>query len=412
MAAVKTTPAGPFLGIDNRSPDYALSASERGRKVGDYLRNAINLDLTNAGTLKRRPGTEREVESAHGCHSLWCGDGHTAYYVDGEVLYQFPRTQVRTGLTPGMRASFCDGPLGQTYWSNGIVLERIADGVSSPVGVPVPNPAPVVSASAGGSLTGGVYQVAFTAVSASDEESGATWPVQVEVPDNGVISVSGMSGRTAIYISPANGDLLFWAATTEDSTAAFQVAPHQGPQLQTFGMRPLPAGQIVRWFGSRLLVASGQVLFYSEPSAPGLHNPSRGYIPFPARITIVRPCENGVFVVADKTYWLAGNDIDAIEIVREALPYGAVEGTDTDSPIDKTAWWFSDRGLVVGNQQGEVRNVQEDRVAVGGAAAGASMYVERDGMRQVVASLFGAEVSNAAATSFMEAEIIRKESMQ
>ena len=50
---MKTLPLGPFLGINNRLPDFALHKP----KVGDFLRLAVNVDITNSGNIKRRKAT-------------------------------------------------------------------------------------------------------------------------------------------------------------------------------------------------------------------------------------------------------------------------------------------------------------------------------------------------------------------
>ena len=47
---MKTIPKGGFLGINNRLPDFALHKD----KVGDYLRDASNVDVTDSGHLVRR----------------------------------------------------------------------------------------------------------------------------------------------------------------------------------------------------------------------------------------------------------------------------------------------------------------------------------------------------------------------
>ena len=211
--SANTAPIGPFVGINNRLPDHQLGVVERGRKAGDYLRNAVNVDLTATGTLLRRKGSTLVVPGSD-CHSLW-SDSEKAFYVDGSTLYQYPRTALRSGLVPGRRVSWCKTPTGDVVWTNGNVLERIRAGVSASLGLPVPNPVPSVTASAGGSLKAGVYQVAITAANADGEESGATWPVQVNVPEGGRIEVSGLPGTLVnIYVSPLNGDTLYLTAST------------------------------------------------------------------------------------------------------------------------------------------------------------------------------------------------------
>ena len=405
-----TAPIGPFVGINNRLPDHQLGIVERGQRAGDYLRNAVNVDLTAAGTLQRRKGSTLAQAGAD-CHSLW-SDGEQAFYVDGDTLYQYPRTVLRSGLVPGRRVSYCETPAGDVIWSNGAVLERLRAGASSPLGLAVPNPAPTVTAAIGGGLNAGVYQVAITATNADGEESGATWPVQVVVADGGRIEVTGLPGTlTNIYVSPLNGDKLYLAATTTASSYIIPIMGTLRQSLQTLGLRPMPAGEIVREHGGRLLVVSGSTLYYSEPFGYGLHDPLRGRIPFGGRITLLAPVEGGCYVGTEtETFWLPGGDIEKTEVV-EMLPYGAVPGTDTALENETGVAWMSTRGLIVADAQGQAKNVQEDTVAVGPAQIGATLYREQDGMRQLVAAVSGAQESRAAANSFMTMEVVRKENM-
>jgi len=406
---VKPTPLGPFLGMNNRLPPYKLEVFSRGNKAGDYLRNAVNVDITDSGTLQRRKGTTL-AQAGIDCHSLWA-EGDDVFYVDGTTLYEYPRTTMREGLTPGMRCSYAHAPRGEIYWSNGVVLERIANGVCGQASVPVPNPSPTVVSSGGGALKAGYYQVAITAVGANGEESGATWPVQVNASDSSRIEVSNLPGTLVnIYITPQNGDVFLFAIQTTATSYIFPLLGTLGRQCPTLGLREMPPGQIVRWFKQRLLVASDNTLYYGEPASNALMNPMKGYIPFPGRITVIEPCQNGVYVVADQTYWLAGPDISQAK-VEPVLPYGAAEGTGGKTPNTNEVWWFSQRGVVVGDETGKVKNVQEETVAVETAQSGATLYREQDGMRQLVSSLRGSEHTKAAVTSSFAAEVIRKESM-
>ena len=409
--SANTAPIGPFVGINNRLPDHQLGIVERGRKAGDYLRNAVNVDLTDAGTLQRRKGSTR-VLSGSDCHSLW-SDGVRALFVDGDAIKALPSGDtVRSGLAYGRPVSWCSLPDGRVAWSNGIELGFI-DHSGSAAPLATPNPAPIVTASEGGALKAGSYQVAITAIDVEGRESGATWPVQVTVPDNGRIEVSGLPGTlVAIYLSPLNGDLLYHAMTTSASSFVFPLIPSTlGRQLDTIGLAPLPPGRIVRYYHGRLLTSDATQLFYSEPFAYWLYNPFRNRIPL-AGLTLVEPVEGGLYLATeDKTWWLPGADIDQPERLVEILPYGAVRGAVTRSNNNAQVLWFSKRGLVVGDVQGQVKNLQEDALAVRPGRKGAALLREEDGMRQVISSVFGAEDTRAAARSFMVAEIVRKESM-
>lgn len=406
--SANTTPIGPFSGINNRLPDHQLGVYERGQKSGDYLRNAVNVDLTAVGTLQRRKGYAL-AHAGGACHSLW-SDGERAFFVDGDELKQVGGGVLATGLTPGRPVSFCRIATGEVVWTDGVRLEAIGAG---PLAVPTPNPAPTVVANLGGGLFAGHYQVAITSVTPRGLESGSTWPVQVRVPDGGRIEVSNLPpGETNIYVSPLNGDRLYLIASTTASSYVLPTLGMAGVSCPTLNLRPLPPGRIVREYHGRLLVADKQGIYYSEPWMYGLYNPLRGFIQMPG-ITIMEPGSAGVFVATEtQTYWLAGQDIDQLERVDDVLPYGAVEGTATRLLDSDDVAWFSTRGLVIGKPEGQVANVQESTVAVGGAQAGASMHREQDGMRQLVTALSGSEVAKGAAASFFSAEVIRKESMQ
>ena len=50
---------GPFLGLNNTRPLTQLEQFERGQRSGDFMRSADNVDVTDAGTLRRRQSRAR-----------------------------------------------------------------------------------------------------------------------------------------------------------------------------------------------------------------------------------------------------------------------------------------------------------------------------------------------------------------
>ena len=308
-----TVAIGPFLGMNNRLPDTKLSTAD-----GAFLRNAVNVDLDNAGTLRRRAGAVRHL-SGTACHSLW-SDGEHLYHADQSDLYCDGRS-IFAGLAPGMPLSYCATPRGPAC-SNGV----------------------------------GIWWLAPSGLTAFSDEARAA--------------------------------------------ARFDRLP----------LPAMPAGQIVRHHSGRLLVARGALLYYSEPFALHLNDPARGYIPFPAPITVVEPCGAGFFVCADKTYYFAG-DIAQAE-VREVLPHGAVAHTGTSVPNAPDVWWWCERGMVRGTPDGQATYAQDKHVAVETAAAGAMLHREQNGVQQLLASMFNTRQSVAAATTYMDAEIVRQGDMK
>lgn len=405
--------AGPFAGMNNRLPETKL----RNQEGPAFVRNAVNVDLTEAGSFARRQGVTPKLAGTD-CHSFW-SSGEVGFYVDGSTLYRVTgpaespiKASIAT-VTPGLRMSFADTG-SDVRASNGAQALRIAaDGTVSEWSVPTPVLQPILAAGSGGSLAAGIYRAVISYTNANGEEGATTFPVSVTVPENGALSVMGipqLAGMTTnLYLTPANGDTFYRAGQPSGSTFSVTLAPDNGVRPVGLLLAPMPAGQIVRMLNGRLLVASANMLFYSEPHQLGLYNPSRNYIPFPAPITMVEPCVAGIYLAADKTYWLAGDIATAALVTR--LPYGAVAGTGGHAPNENRAWWMSDRGFVVGDQEGLVKNVQEKSVAVDPALVGASLFREQDGMKQMIASLFSPQSTVVAASSYMEAEIVRKETV-
>lgn len=406
---------GPFnLGMNNRLPSTELVIP----KEGTFLHSAVNVDITTPGTVKRRQGTAL-VLAGTDVHSFWA-DRHDAYVVDGTVLYSLneaadTKTSVRTGMTPGRRVSYTRLN-GNVIYTDGNVLRRLAGNIDAPFGVRRFDAEPRVAAGGVGTLVPGLYQVCFAYFDDNLQQSGTTVPVQVNVAAGQAIVITGLPaafpadvGGVMVYMTPPNGDQLYLerALVAAATTLTISTVPQLGGRCQTLLMEPMPAGAIVRGSNGRLLVARGSYLHYSEPFAPALCNPNKGFIAFDSDVTVIEPVKTGVFVATeDATYFLAG-DIAEAELDKK-LPYGGVLGSGGCAPDNLRCWWMSARGLVVANADGSVKNVQEDQVVVDPATAGASLYREKDGMKQFIATNFGAGISGAAAYDFMDAEVIRQ----
>src|SRR5574343_798616 len=98
---MKTTPIGPFLGINNRLPDFSLHVKDG----GNYVRAADNVEISNAGTVYSRKVPEL-IQAMTGAHSLFNG-----LYVRASALYRatfspFAETLVKL-LVSNARMSYC-----------------------------------------------------------------------------------------------------------------------------------------------------------------------------------------------------------------------------------------------------------------------------------------------------------------
>jgi len=171
-------------------------------------------------------------------------------------------------------------------------------------------------------------------------------------------------------------------------------------------LAPMPAGSNIAHHGGRLLVAVGSALIYSEPFTPHLRDPSRGYELFPSAIKCIAAVEGGVFVVADKTYFIAGGF--PAQGVRAVLPYGGPE-QQAGYRDDGGAHWMSARGVVSCTAGGELSNLQEAHVAISVEGSAATLMRESDGMHSIVAALTEQGNLGAGVGSYAQARIIRKE---
>ena len=174
------------------------------------------------------------------------------------------------------------------------------------------------------------------------------------------------------------------------------------------GEQPLvsmPPGGHVAYHGGRLLVALGSALIFSEPFTPNLRDEARGFELFPATITCLAAVEGGVFVVADKTYFIAGGF--PAQAVRAVLDYGAPD-QQAGYRDDGGAHWLSSSGVVVVAANGDIKNIQEDHMALSIGGAAATLWREADGMRAIVAALSEHGDTGAGVGSYAQARIISK----
>ncbi|WP_368921286.1 hypothetical protein [Comamonas aquatica] len=390
----KIHPIGPFLGINTRLPSTRLMVNEGSRHVGDFLRDAVNVDLTDSSTAMRRQGYSKVLNAPTRClHPL--PDGK-ALAVQGTSLMLLSETAsgltavlVSNGLSRTNHVSFStDGA--QTYLTDGVGL-WCCDGTQVyRYTVTVPQSAPTPRVSTGGVLPAGLYQMAFSHVAQDGRESAMTPTVTVQVPDKGVISISSTAAPLplgvvdlVVYMTECNGDVLYRVGAllpgetlTLTSVSYLEMSP-------TRHLEAMPPGCILRHYLGRMLVADGPILYISQPYAYALYDPVEGFMQFSADIDVIAPVKGGFYVCADKTYFVSGD----FESVNEVLPYGAVFASDVSLPDSAGQAWYSHRGLVIGDNIGQVQNKQEGVISVPPSSKAALLYRDERGIRQLLAVL-------------------------
>ena len=380
-------------GVNRRGQELKLPETD--------LRTALNVDIAQDGTVKRRRGYNRVIDGD--CHSIW-SDPDIDYGLlvrNGDLCrINVPgfETPVLLAGVGGDRMSFAlfnDW----VFFSNGAVSGRIVNDAVQPWGMPQAT-MPVIESTTVGGLLGGRYQVAVTWVDDSGEEGGCELPQLVDVPSGGGIQLTqinhGIYPIVRVYVSPHDGDMLYAAADITTGFTTFVIGEHEpGTALRQWNTAPLPAGHIVRSFKGRMYVARENYLFFSLPMHPGLYNRAEGYIDFGSRINLVEVADDGVYVATQShTLFMLGNDPEDWSPKRVSNR-GAIPGTSAQVPAHAfgnpeaaffgyvACWQDTDGALTVGYSQGQVRRVNAEKVGNTGFLYGATSYTEHQGIRQV-----------------------------
>lgn len=401
MAEEDPTQFRGFLGINNLDPVERLKP--------DALRDALNVDIDKDGRISRREGFA-QVYSGGDIHSLW-GNGSILLCVEGSSIKRLrvnadgtlSASTLGGGFVPG-RAVAYDSLAGEVFLSNGVITGKIRDGVLIPWGVQTPQRQPALTVDTVGGLAAGAYLVAVTFVSNTGEESGSPSPQKIDIPAGGGIRLSLLPTpteanitRLRLYVSPPNDEVLFLASEVAAGTSSALIYRWDtGMPAQTLLLDKMPPSVSIAHLGGRIYGILGNMLYWSEPLRYGLYRPARNWMPFPGGdLRAIGGVEGaGLYVVGDKTWFLSGTDPAAftqaevlgyggprqqmLRVPREAFTSMAISAADV--PV-----WLSDRGFHAGLPEGVV-NLTERQAVVDSYQRIASLYRERHGRRQVMAT--------------------------
>lgn len=392
---------GPFRdGVNNVAREDSLPPSA--------LRKATNVDLLPGGKIRRRGGYTRRLALTD-CRSATSHLGKIYLASGGDFLRVDPltyETTVVASVNPNAFLSY-DSLNEYLYVTDGHgALFRITPAGEVEDACPEnPNHQPTCTSAALGNLPAGTYQVAAVFMRGT-EESGTVRAAQVTLSDEQGIELTNLPvpqsaevTAVRIYMSHTNGESLYhYADVPVGTTSYYIVGLPNGKLLETQFLEPLPIGHIVRAHNGRLFTAVGNYLFFSEALRFGLCHPTKNYVAFEDRITMVRPVESGVYVSAGKrTHFLRGED--PLQFVRaNAHHASAIEGTDllvqagmfsfeNLSTGYVAVWWASNGVMVVGLPNGQVQPLREGELSLPDFERGSVAIRERDGVQQLVSLL-------------------------
>jgi len=412
----KTVELTTFNGLNNVLPPE--------RTDPKYLKTAMNIDIDKSGGIRKRKGYTR-VDTGN-YHSLWADGGDCFAVKDGNIVqirddYSISNIFTGVGDTPISFAKVDDS----TYYTSEGYTGVITAGVRRSFGIGGPNPRPLLSLG-NGVLTKGTYQVSLTYVASDGRESGASLAQVVDVPANGAIVLSGIPtspdssvDRVRVYCSTPNGEVLYLVDELPHPVASFTIfAVHGGmTPLKSFNVYQAPNGHLIRYAHGRMLIAQDNILWYSEPFAYEWWKPHSNFYVFEDRITAIMPTEGGMWVAADKLYYLMGKDITQVRR-KEVEPVKVVEGSDVkivgsyifieNTPIGYKWLVTTNKGIYVCFNDGIALNMTEKNVSFPEAEKGTATFIQEEGINRYVSLLQKKRDSdNTAVGDLVTATIIR-----
>ena len=402
---------GSFKGMDNIHQPYELPR--------DTLRRAVNVDITDAGKVRRRKGATLAM-SITSAHSLW-SDGINGYFVQNNQLLKFNPNGTTTlmgaflaGLNP---TSFCATPGGEIYITCKTASAVIRAGVMNAWGLEVPIVPPTLIASTG-TLDAGTYFAVVTYLRADGRESGASKQVAITLAAVGGIAMVAAPNPTdatitkkRLYLTSANGDIFYMVAEVLPSDQFVTIGtPTTGAQLRTAHLSPPPFGINLTYYKGRVFIvdaATPSVLWFTNGFAYDHVDTRKNFYQFGAPISNIIAVTDGMYVTADQTYFItnAGSD-DAVS--ESVAAFGAIAGSAEVLPNSNDVIWMTERGPLIGRESGVIELIAESSISVGAMANSASIVREQDGIRQflVVGNNLGS--SSLQSVGYAQAEVIRQ----
>ena len=382
----ETIQISPFpLGMNNVQKESKLPDGS--------LRSAINVDVTDDGSVRRRPKFSK-VYAGVNISSLY----KRLFVENGELKYlNEDNTAIVVNTDIGSSDVSYTMLNGGIYYTDGV---KVFGPTHEPLGLEKPTNFNISNAT--GSLVSGKYQVSICYINlATGELSGSMNPVLIEVSSGGIqvsnISIPKGNYATNIYLSDTNGsDLYFHSTLVKGVTQLLVSSAKQNKHvIQTLNMSVLSGGDIIRAYNGRLYVANGNVLYYSQAQRYGLSKPGSDFYLFAEPITTLEIVDNGIYVVADKTYFIGGADPQDATL-REVSNLTSIAGTGITLDASyfnleyngKVAFWFSNQGGVIGLPSGVIKEFSKDRLAVpNDLTKGSTTYIEDNGIHKLITAM-------------------------
>lgn len=389
---MKLTNLMPLAGINQAEDDEDLQV--RGNAPKLYVRDAVNVSITPAGRADIRPGARAVSDQQYRC--LWQSPLH------GDTFAVLGDAWGRVSPADWSFEPLMDVGGGDVWHAllNNEVLASTRRGIvrfdgarAQLLALPVPG-APTLEV-VDGSMDAGTYSVCVSWLRAGMESpTGAVSMATVAAGQGLAVTFpwcmeDGIT-HVRLYVTRAGGGVLGRGEDYPIDTpqVALPALPALGSPPAFRHMSPMPAGRYLGYWRGRLLVATSNVLRFSQALAYHVHDERHDFVQLPQRITFVQPVASGIWVGQyDHVLFLRGMAPDALAIERKACE-APIAGSACAAPSSVLSdlgqsgeggvIWLARNGYVIGGADGQLRQVHAGKLnAVHGAAGVTVLHGER-----------------------------------
>ena len=268
-----------------------------------------------------------------------------------------------------------------------------------------------------GLITAGVFHSGFC-------DGGDCFVVQDHEAESAIYKLSTLHALTGVRSALTKGLRFGWCQVGPDTyysntlqngiitagvSRAWALQSHVGA-VTTRQFSAAPLGSHLAHFAGRMWIATGNVLYYSEPFAYGKFDLANCFIWFGSNITMVKPVKDGLFVSdSDRTYFLAGTnpkefdqktDVEApAHEYSEAIGY--IDGDKVGRPgAGPCAVWSCDEGLCVSTQTGDLQIVTANRLIYPTGSSGATVISDQTAINAVGTQCVAVNLKTGAPSTF------------
>jgi hypothetical protein len=261
-----------------------------------------------------------------------------------------------------------------------------------------------------GACPPGIYKTATTFVNAYGEESG-TWDMpSAELTATGTLVIQNIPTPPTdhtwrLYVTTANGSTLYLQAEGTGASTTLHSVRSEGITLDNPFLREPPAGSVVASHHGVILIADGSTLWITAPMRPHACDMIRGFFQYAADITNIVPVDDGVYITADKTYFLSDAETTSPS-QREVFEFGGYPHTGVT--FGNRAAWMTEWGQAIAALGGQVELPNKGFYAPLLATSAAAGIVRGNGLETIVTTLRGSpETSALAATDYYEVDVLQ-----